>query len=145
MFGMKFINILSLLLLFCCQFCDSFRLQVDRSIVKPHVVSRSKATDRKDVGLQMGPTHELSVQSAPPLQGKLWKTYLKTTETLTTLFPLWTVLFAGLALVRPQSFAWFTTKYFTAFLGKEYSVLLILDKMECHLSVCLFFPLAFKS
>ena len=33
------------------------------------------------------------------------------------LFPLWTVLFAGLALVRPSSFAWFTTKYFTARLG----------------------------
>lgn len=43
--------------------------------------------------------------------------YLKTTDTLTTLFPLWTVLFAGLALVRPSSFNWFTTKYFTASLG----------------------------
>jgi BASS family bile acid:Na+ symporter len=43
--------------------------------------------------------------------------YLKTTDTLTTLFPLWTVLFAALALLRPQSFDWFTTKYFTASLG----------------------------
>ena len=48
---------------------------------------------------------------------KLWDLYLKVTDTLTILFPLWTVLFAGLALVRPESFAWFTTKYFTASLG----------------------------
>lgn len=46
-----------------------------------------------------------------------WQTYLKVTDTLTTLFPLWTVLFAGLALARPSSFDWFTTKYFTASLG----------------------------
>ncbi len=47
----------------------------------------------------------------------LWDTYLKTTDTLTNLFPVWTVLFAGLALKRPESFAWFTTKYFTGTLG----------------------------
>lgn len=50
-------------------------------------------------------------------KSKLWEAYVKTTDTLTILFPLWTVLFAGLALVRPESFAWFTTKYFTASLG----------------------------
>ena len=50
-------------------------------------------------------------------KNSLWDFYLKTTDTLTTLFPLWTVLFAGLAIVRPESFAWFTTKYFTASLG----------------------------
>lgn len=49
---------------------------------------------------------------------KLWNTYLKTMDVLTTMFPVWTVLFAGLALYRPQSFSWFTTKYFTASLGK---------------------------
>lgn len=48
---------------------------------------------------------------------KAWKTYLKTTDTLTTLFPLWTVLFAGVALLKPSTFAWFSTKYFTASLG----------------------------
>lgn len=47
----------------------------------------------------------------------LWNAYLKTADTLTTLFPIWTVLFAGLALKRPESFAWFSTKYFTASLG----------------------------
>lgn len=46
-----------------------------------------------------------------------WDIYLKTTDTLTTLFPLWTLLFAGLALKRPESFAWFTTSYFTGTLG----------------------------
>ena len=47
----------------------------------------------------------------------LWELYTKTMDTVTTLFPLWTVLFAGLALKRPEAFAWFTTKYFTATLG----------------------------
>ena len=47
----------------------------------------------------------------------LWNAYIKTTDVLTTLFPLWTVLFAGLALLRPSSFAWFTTNYFTGTLG----------------------------
>ena len=47
----------------------------------------------------------------------VWDLYVKTTDILTTLFPLWTVLFAGLALVRPESFAWFTTSYFTGTLG----------------------------
>jgi hypothetical protein len=61
-------------------------------------------------------SHTVTKQAvAPP--NKLWNAYLKTTDTLTTLFPLWTVLFAGLALTKPESFAWFTTKYFTGFLG----------------------------
>ena len=33
------------------------------------------------------------------------------------LFPVWTVLFTGLALKSPSSFAWFTTEYFTAALA----------------------------
>jgi BASS family bile acid:Na+ symporter len=47
----------------------------------------------------------------------LWAFYQKTMDFLTILFPLWTVLFAGLAIVRPESFAWFNTNYFTWFLG----------------------------
>ncbi|KAJ1422438.1 sodium bile acid symporter family-domain-containing protein [Ochromonadaceae sp. CCMP2298] len=54
---------------------------------------------------------------APVKSSKLWNFYLKTTDTLTTLFPLWTIIFAGLAVTRPETFAWFTTKYFTGFLG----------------------------
>lgn len=30
------------------------------------------------------------------------------------MFPVWTVLFTAIALKSPQSFAWFTTEYFTA-------------------------------
>lgn len=47
----------------------------------------------------------------------LWSAYLKTTDVLTSLFPLWTVIFAGWALKRPADFAFFTTKYFTAALA----------------------------
>ena len=50
-------------------------------------------------------------------KSSLWDAYVKATDALTTLFPVWTVLFAGLALLRPQSFDWFTTKYFTGTLG----------------------------
>jgi BASS family bile acid:Na+ symporter len=45
---------------------------------------------------------------------KLFEGYEKTANVATTLFPLWTVLFTGLALKSPSSFAWFTTEYFTA-------------------------------
>ena len=53
----------------------------------------------------------------PAKTNSAWDTYLKVTEFLTILFPLWTLLGAGLALVNPASFSWFTTKYFTASLG----------------------------
>ena len=46
-----------------------------------------------------------------------WKAYIKATDVLTSLFPLWTVLFAGIALKRPETFAWFNTNYFTASLA----------------------------
>jgi BASS family bile acid:Na+ symporter len=52
-----------------------------------------------------------------PKTSKAWDMYIKTTDVLTTLFPLWTVIFAGLAITRPSTFNWFTTKYFTATLG----------------------------
>lgn len=54
----------------------------------------------------------------PKPKSKFWEAYVKTTDVLTTLFPVWTVLFAGLALKKPESFAWFTTKYFAGSLGK---------------------------
>ena len=57
------------------------------------------------------------VPASTPTNSKMWDLYLKTTDTLTTLFPVWTVLFAGLALKRPEAFSWFTTKYFTGTLG----------------------------
>jgi len=61
--------------------------------------------------------NEGAVSLKPSFGEKAWKTYLKTTDTLTTLFPVWTVLFAGIALLKPSTFAWFSTKYFTASLG----------------------------
>jgi len=48
---------------------------------------------------------------------KIFKAYTKTANVATTLFPLWTVLFTGIALKSPSSFAWFTTEYFTAALA----------------------------
>jgi len=48
---------------------------------------------------------------------KVFDAYVKVTGVATTLFPLWTVLFTGVALKSPQSFAWFSTKYFTAALA----------------------------
>jgi len=51
------------------------------------------------------------------LGSKIFQAYEKTANVATTLFPLWTVLFTGIALKSPQSFSWFTTDYFTAALA----------------------------
>ena len=48
---------------------------------------------------------------------KLFDAYLKTAQITTNLFPLWTVIFTGIALKSPKSFEWFDTKYFTAVLA----------------------------
>ena len=60
---------------------------------------------------------KMTSTTASSSKSKLWNFYVKASDICTTLFPVWTVLFAGLALKRPESFAWFTTKYFTASLG----------------------------
>jgi len=70
---------------------------------------------------------------APVKSSKLWNFYLKTTDTLTTLFPLWTIIFAGLAVTRPETFAWFTTKYFTGFLGESVSLALPHNRSNSHI------------
>ena len=70
---------------------------------------------RPSTALQMNAA--AATTSSSSSKSSLWDMYVKTTDVLTTLFPLWTVLFAGLALLRPQSFDWFTTKYFTGTLG----------------------------
>ena len=41
----------------------------------------------------------------------------KFSSAIVNLFPLWTVLFAGAGLARPEWFAWLTTQYFTAALA----------------------------
>ena len=57
-------------------------------------------------------------QKPPKTTGqKIFEAYEATANLATTLFPLWTVLFTGLALKSPQSFAWFTTEYFTGALA----------------------------
>ncbi len=43
--------------------------------------------------------------------------YVKVANIATNLFPVWTVLFTGIALKSPTSFAWFTTEYFTGALA----------------------------
>ena len=48
---------------------------------------------------------------------KLFDAYIQTATIATNLFPLWTVIFTGIALKSPQSFAWFDTNYFTAALA----------------------------
>ncbi|KAL3942511.1 MAG: hypothetical protein SGBAC_003323 [Bacillariaceae sp.] len=48
---------------------------------------------------------------------KIFDGYVKTADVATTLFPVWTVLFTGIALKSPSSFSWFTTEYFTAALA----------------------------
>mmetsp|Transcript_22378 Transcript_22378/g.62147 ORF Transcript_22378/g.62147 Transcript_22378/m.62147 type:complete len:421 (+) Transcript_22378:130-1392(+) len=51
------------------------------------------------------------------LAQKAFEAYENVANIATTLFPVWTVLFTGIALKSPDSFAWFTTDYFTAALA----------------------------
>ncbi len=44
---------------------------------------------------------------------KIFDGYVKVAGVATNLFPVWTVLFTGIALKSPTSFSWFTTEYFT--------------------------------
>lgn len=74
------------------------------------------------VGLPAAP-HPLASSAAMPAVpepspsgGELSK-FQKFSELFSNLFPLWTVLSAGVALKAPQSLAWFTTSYFTAALA----------------------------
>ena len=48
---------------------------------------------------------------------KVFDAYVQIANVATTLFPVWTVLFTGIALKRPEAFTWFTTEYFTAALA----------------------------
>lgn len=58
-----------------------------------------------------------SESSEPSLGKKIYDGYLKAANIATTLFPVWTVLFTGIALKNPSAFTWFTTEYFTAALA----------------------------
>ena len=47
----------------------------------------------------------------------LFDIYVKASEWIVNLFPVWTVLCSVLALYKPSLFSWLTTNYFTAGLG----------------------------
>lgn len=56
-------------------------------------------------------------KSEDGLGKKIFDGYVKVANIATNLFPVWTVLFTGIALKSPTSFSWFTTEYFTAALA----------------------------
>ena len=89
--------------------------------MRPSVALRSQRSQRlspSPIKMSLSNDAAAAVSVVPAKKSSaVWDLYVKTTDILTTLFPLWTVLFAGLALVRPSSFAWFTTSYFTGTLG----------------------------
>lgn len=91
--------------------------------IRPRVNGLSISRYSSPLSIQMSSSSSSGAVSVPPpaastpKTSKAWDLYIKTTDVLTTLFPLWTVIFASLALLKPESFAWFTTKYFTGTLG----------------------------
>lgn len=105
------------------------RLQQHSPLDKQMSSFKSTPLIRSEMTLQMSEAAAPAPTSAGSKSG-LWNIYLKTMDTLTILFPLWTVLFAGLAIVRPQSFSWFTTQYFTFFLGNTF--VLTVNKLNAY-------------
>lgn len=86
----------------------------------PEIQPRPSRTIATGTGIYM--SDEAAAVTAPPpeekgLGTKLFDAYVKTANAATNLFPLWTVLFTGIALKSPSSFDWFTTQYFTAALA----------------------------
>ena len=63
------------------------------------------------------PTADEEPAAAKSFGAKAFEVYEKTADVATNLFPVWTVLFTGIALRNPASFTWFTTEYFTACLA----------------------------
>lgn len=105
-----------------CSAAAAFRPVVHANVALRNAVRTSTVGATRLPALKMQSTAVPStpisvVASTSGTKPSLMEIYTKTMDTLTTLFPLWTVLFAGLALKRPSTFDWFTTKYFTATLG----------------------------
>lgn len=88
--------------------------------IAPHQFITSSSNIRS-AGLmeqQRQPLVRLSADASSKTFGqKVFGAYEKSANLATNLFPVWTVLFTALALKSPQSFAWFTTEYFTAALA----------------------------
>lgn len=111
------IQFIGLSFLASCLLATGFRTNIKNVAIKvsPRMTGLSRRTS---FAIKMSDSVPVSMPAVPAVKtSKAWDLYIKTTDVLTTLFPLWTVLFAGLALLRPQSFAWFTTNYFTGTLG----------------------------
>ena len=111
------IQLLGLSFLASCLVATGFRAVSKNAAISisPRVTGLSRRTP---FAIKMSDSVPVSMPAVPAVKtSKAWDLYIKTTDILTTLFPLWTVLFAGLALLRPESFAWFTTSYFTGTLG----------------------------
>jgi len=53
-------------------------------------------------------------ESSGATKSSAMKKFEKVSTVLVNLFPVWTVVFAGLGLAKPELFAWLTTEYFTA-------------------------------
>lgn len=58
----------------------------------------------------------LAKRAPPPAPKRVvaYEAYAKVSDTLTNMFPVWTVMFAAWGLARPADYAWLTTEYFTA-------------------------------
>lgn len=97
-------------------YVNNLPVRINHSLAKAKCSNVNRISNKYVAPLKM--SAEISIPSRDVKNpSKAWLAYLKTMDTLTTLFPVWTVLFAGLALTKPETFAWFTTKYFTASLG----------------------------
>jgi len=73
------------------------------------------ATTKSASALQMSAAAPSSEEES--FGKKAFQFYTKAASLATTLFPVWTVLFTGIALKSPSSFDWFTTDYFTGALA----------------------------
>lgn len=118
------ILIIELNVTFSFQFSSTSRLTTTTSLLKKStMINKPLFSSKMDLNMQSGASYgSTNEYSAPPVgyvkpKFSLWELYLKVTDKLTVLFPLWTVIFATIALIKPETFAWFSTKYFTASLG----------------------------
>lgn len=125
---MRFTKGLALLLLpaLGAAFAPSVRSSVKVSTIKSAPIRDYSFVAPSSSALPMttsiASSSDSSAESEPnvsedSLSKKIFDTYVKTMNVVTTLFPLWTVLFTGIALKKPTFFDWCSTKYFTAMLA----------------------------
>lgn len=83
-------------------------------------IMETRSSSHSSLAMTAGETAAASEDSSGEETGfgkKAFDAYVKVAGVATTLFPLWTILFTGVALKSPESFAWFSTKYFTGALA----------------------------